>query len=713
VAQSSYRSIIHRIELTQSRELAYNDCKFADARSHQFISQNGTAASHFNPSPPAPLPEAGRGEHGRRRPLDSFLQLLLPAFLFACVLLAQRAQLIAADDVATARAALDAKYLALTEKLVDRLASEGNAEGARIVRTWIMPRVPGRRSLFLPPADAAAKPKFAGADEWLKLRKFYAQRLFEIAKQALDENQLSLAYGLVYEVLREDPDHALARSIVDFERDGDVGPWRTRFAKRQFAKGGLVEHEKFGWLPKEHVKRYDAGQRPLDGRWVSVAEEDRIKGAKIDRGWRVETEHYEITTNHSLEAGVECGRRLEELHTAWRQLFTEYWFTSAELKRRFAGQPSTMTVPRHKVLLFRNREQYVAHLERDEPAIKQSLGYYAEKPRTAYFYAGDEDTLATWFHEATHQLFHERQKKGMRPAGMDDNFWVVEGIATYMESLRKGDGYCTVGGPGAYRLQFARYRALTEGYDVPLAKLVTLGRDEVKGMGADLPKLYSLAAGLSQFFMDADNGKHRDAFVKYLDDVYRDKATATTLATLLGEPYQKIDEQYGEFLRATDDDLAALLPGEYVPRLYLGRTRITDRALEHIAKVDGLERLDVGFCPITDAGLQQLPARETLVQLNAERTKITDASLAHIAQMNGLRELDLSGCQITDASLARIAELKQLETLWLTDTPITDAGLHKLHGLANLKFVDVGGSRVTAAGFAELKRAVPSIDSNP
>jgi hypothetical protein len=314
------------------------------------------AALHFTPSPPAPLPAAGRGEHDQRRLLNLSLHFLLPAFFIACVLLTQSAQLLAADDVATARAALDAKYLALTEKLAERLASEGNAEGARAVRSWIIPRVPGRRFLLLPPDSAQSPPDFPGAEEWLTLRKFYAQRLFDLAKRALDENRLSLAYGMVFEVLREDPDHALARSILDYERDGDAGPWRTRFAKRQFAKGGLVEHEKFGWLPKEHIAKYEAGLRPSGTRWISAAEEDRLKGASIERGWQIETEHYEITTNHSLEAGVECGRRLEELHTVWRQLFTEYWFTSAELKRRFAGQASTMAVPRHKVMLFRNRE---------------------------------------------------------------------------------------------------------------------------------------------------------------------------------------------------------------------------------------------------------------------------------------------------------------------------------------------------------------------
>ncbi len=562
------------------------------------------------------------------------------------------------DSIEFKRAELDRKHEELLNKKADALAARGNADAAKALRQWHVNRRPGRKYLFLPAEGDVPRPaNFPDDAELRKLQTFYAHYLFNLAKQALADDRPALAYQLVHETLRADPQHALARSILDVDKG------------------------------KPFVER------------------------ELGAGWEIETDHFEVTTNDSREAGVAVGRRLEELHAVWRQLFAEYWFTRAELARRFDGKPSSVAEPNHKVMLFANKQQYIAHLERDEPGIAVSLGYYAEKPRTAYFFDGDDNTLATQFHEATHQLFHERQRRG-RAAGLDDNFWVVEGVATYMESLHKGDGYYTVGGPGAYRLQFARYRALTEEYYVPLSELVALGRADMKAKGDDLPRLYSQAAGLSHFFMDAGGGKYRDAFVQYLDAVYRDKADAATLARLTGKRYEELDREYLEFLRASDDDLAGLIPGEHVPRLYLGHTRITDAAVDSIASVDGLERLDIGHRPITDAGLKKLSASETLIQLNLEQTNITDASLPHIAEFTQLRELDLSGCRITDAGLAEIAKLKNLEVLWLTGTPVSDAGLSHLHGLKNLTFVDVNGSKVTAGGWAELKRVTPGLNED-
>jgi hypothetical protein len=337
------------------------------------------------------------------------------------------------------------------------------------------------------------------------------------------------------------------------------------------------------------------------------------------------------------------------------------------------------------------------------------LGYYSERSRTAFFYT-DERTVATQFHEATHQLFHERQRRG-RAAGLDDNFWVVEGIATYMESLRQGEGYYVVGGPAAYRLQFARYRALTEEFYIPLSELVAMGRTDVKSAGENLPRIYSQAAGLAHFFMDGAAGQYRKAFVEYLDAVYRDKADAATLARLTGKRYEQLDREYLDFLRVGDKELKSLVPGENAPRLYLGRTKITDKSLPHIAALNGLERLDIGYCSITDDGLQHLRADNQLVQLNLEQTQITDDGLAYIGQFVELRDLDLSGCRISDEGLKSLAGLKQLEILWLTNTAITDDGLKHLVGLKNLKFIDVDGTRVTPDGWAALKRAVPGVSN--
>lgn len=576
--------------------------------------------------------------------------------LLAILLSGASAAVARADEAARGlkaqRDELHQKYVALLSRRADALADTDPA-AARQVRAWAVQRRPGRNYLFVAPPDDERPLALRKDDELRKLQQFYAGHLMALAQRALRDQQRALAYQLANEALRADPENELAQAVVN-----------------------ASAHEP---------------SRP----------------AKVPAGWEIETQHFEITTNHTPEAARQTGRRLEELHAVWRQLFADYWFTQAELERRFAGKASQLVEPNHKVMLFADKQQYVDYLKRDEPGIAVSLGYYAERPRTAYFFA-DDRTLTTQFHEATHQLFHERQRRG-RAAGIDDNFWAVEGVANYMESLQKGDGYFVVGGPGAYRLQFARYRALTDGFYVPLARLTAMGRDDFKQSGDDLPRLYSQAAGLTHFFMDSEGGKHRDAFVQYLDAVYRDKADATTLARLTGASYKELDRQYADFLRAGDDDLAALIPGENVERLYLGRTRITDGAVKQIASVSGLERLDVGYCRITDAGVKQLPASETLIQLNLEHTQITDAALAHVARMSQLRELDLSGCRITDEGLKSIAALEHLEILWLTDTPVTDAGLRQLYGLKNLKFADVGGSRVTADGWAALKRALPDV----
>ena len=550
---------------------------------------------------------------------------------------------------------LQQKYLSLLAKQADQLQAFGDAEAADVVRAWPLAKQPGRNYLQMLPGDVNRPAVLDEREELARLQKFYAGHLLRHAEAALESGGRAQAYQLACEALRADPQNELARRVVK----QDSSPTRNM--------------KKFG------------------------------------SNWILETEHFHITSTADKDATEQVGHRLEELHYVWRQLFAEFWFTEAELKRRFAGQPSRLFEPTHKVMLFANKQQYVDYLKRDEPGIEVSLGYYAERPRTAYFYA-DETTLPTQFHEATHQLFHESERR-RRSAGLDDNFWVVEGIATYMESLQKGSGYYVVGGPGAYRLQFARYRALTEEQYVPLSELVNMGRAQMQASGANLARLYSQSAGLAHFFMDAQGGKYRQAFVQYLDQVYRDRADAATLARLTGQRYEALDEEYLEFLRVDDEDLTTLIPGENVPRLYLGRTQITDASIPHIAQVNGLERLDVGYCRISDAGIRKLPASKSIVQLNFEQTELTDEALPHLAGFQQLQELDISGCKITDAGLSHIAQLKHLEILWLTGTSISDTGLSQLHGLKKLKFVDVDGTNVTAGGWGELKRAVPGVSN--
>ena len=184
-----------------------------------------------------------------------------------------------------------------------------------------------------------------------------------------------------------------------------------------------------------------------------------------------------------------------------------------------------------------------------------TLGYYRFETRTAYFFAGHEQDSATQYHEETHQLFQEVRPSN-RDVGRKNNFWIVEGIACYMESLAEhasdpGPGYCTAGGFDAGRLPAARIRLLKKQVYTPLAELVAMSRDTMQH-DPRLPILYGESAGLAMFLMQADGGRYRQPLMEYLQAVYANSSRATdqTLAKLTGTSYEKLDRQYYDYLKS-------------------------------------------------------------------------------------------------------------------------------------------------------------------
>ena len=82
-----------------------------------------------------------------------------------------------------------------------------------------------------------------------------------------------------------------------------------------------------------------------------------------------------------------------------------------------------------------------------------SLGIYIDTADTVYFFYDAERHDTTLNHEGTHQLFQE-VRPGAIKAGLKNNFWIVEAVACYMESLAEHrlladdpyGSYFTVGG---------------------------------------------------------------------------------------------------------------------------------------------------------------------------------------------------------------------------------------------------------------------------
>jgi hypothetical protein len=196
-------------------------------------------------------------------------------------------------------------------------------------------------------------------------------------------------------------------------------------------------------------------------------------------------------------------------------------------------------------MLLANREQYVAELEKLEPTIARTLGIYWSPTRTAWFIArqdADGDECSTVHHEATHQLFAEMRKTSPL-AGERCGFWAIEAAACYMESLQPTDYGWTLGGRDAGRAPAARERLVDDGFYVPLEELCSLGRRELQADDR-LPQIYSQISGLADFFMNGEQGRHREAFVEYLVRIYTGTVDADTLPKLCGSSFADLDDAY-------------------------------------------------------------------------------------------------------------------------------------------------------------------------
>jgi hypothetical protein len=157
------------------------------------------------------------------------------------------------------------------------------------------------------------------------------------------------------------------------------------------------------------------------------------------------------------------------------------------------------------------------------------------------------------FHEATHQLFFESHLAN-RTICENHHFWIIEGIACYMESFQRKDGSFSLGDPNHIRFRGARHNLLQEKYYVPMREFSGYGMQDFQNVPKpDLIKNYTQASGLARFFMNYDKGRYREALVKHLAQLYsNDKTTreqAQGLDELTGVDFGELDRQYAEDAR--------------------------------------------------------------------------------------------------------------------------------------------------------------------
>jgi len=441
-----------------------------------------------------------------------------------------------------------------TETLAVIGGSETAAAASSTVRPVpmeiVFPKLP--REIGPPPVPEDAPRSTAQWHErFWSIRSTYASHLWELAKK-LVRVRPSLAYSLGVEAVAANPDNPDARRLLGYQRFRDY--WCTPDEVRHIQAGETL-HPRFGWIPADDVERYERGERFNSGRWIS-AQQDLQRHADIRRGRKLRTEHYEITSTADLETTVQLGRRLETLYRLWNQLFIRYYASDTVVAGLFQGRALATQRKKLEVICFRTKSQYVAQLQAAEPQIAMSSGYYIGKLRKFFLFAQDDTPGAespeldprNIYHEATHQLFHAMKPTTPNP-GVGRNFWIVEGAAMLMESVREESDRYVLGDINDARFRAAHYRRLSEdAFHMPLQQLVALGMNDLHAHPR-IASVYSEMAGWAIFFTFAHDGRYRDAMVEYISAVYNRRDRVDTLISLTGRTYEELEAEYVRFLR--------------------------------------------------------------------------------------------------------------------------------------------------------------------
>jgi len=474
---------------------------------------------------------------------------------------------------------------------------------------------------------------------------------------------------------------------------------------------------------------------PADEAVATAVSPGQAMARSLERSFRIawtapitiETQHFVILADLPPEDGTAIAVDLERFYAIWTQMFFPLWKDRQSWDRseatRSTRSPATRSMTataKMRVVVMRDRSQYESALSAEGAAIAQSTGYYsgparltfllheARRDRSAWV---SEESRATRYHELTHQLLAEATETKLRAMpGERSGFWLAEGIACYMESAVIDEGFATIGGWEASRLQFARHRVLAGGEAASLAQLRTLGRLQFQ-RHPDLASLYAIAAADCHRMIDQAGGAGLHDVIAQLAKLYQIRITTSGLSGANAAAAESND--LVAYLTLDDDALTPVTRSD-LTNLCLTRCRLSPAAIARIVPQQSLQWLDLTALRITTADLTRLcPEANRLKQLSLEATAINDSIAAWVSGATSLEELDLSWTKISDQVLAELPNAAPLETLWLTGSNVSDASIDVIANFKSLRRIDVQRTAVTEAGRARLRSLRPDIALDP
>ncbi|WP_182868643.1 leucine-rich repeat domain-containing protein [Rhodopirellula sp. JC639] len=456
-------------------------------------------------------------------------------------------------------------------------------------------------------------------------------------------------------------------------------------------------------------------------------------------GWRsgsyrqVETPHLQLFSHADEQTTREIATDLEHVYWVWTQLFFPLWDGSQQVALHLQDVAADQSVAsalansrarmssrrKLRIVLLKDADDYARTLGQSTPGIEQSTGFYSDERQTSFFYPSTSaDAVASRRHELIHQLFREATRSrltGELPGARSD-FWLIEGIAGYFESLHRDRCRATVGGWDSPRLQFARYRVLGGRDLIPFQEMRADGHASAQ-QRSDLARWYANAIAYTHGFLDGDSVANRRWIYQQLAALYEipiDIPSSGSVESPAPSPAPSPERTLVDFLKVDDHQLRSNPTTRPLTQLCLSGCETSPDGLASLSATSDWTWIDLSRQPIATDELTRLcPTPVRLDQLSLEATQVDDSIAPWLGQAAGLRELDLSWTRCGDPTIASLAGHTNLKTLWLTGSGVTDAAIATLASISSLESIDVQRTQITSDGLARLKTLRPDCNVNP
>jgi internalin A len=128
-----------------------------------------------------------------------------------------------------------------------------------------------------------------------------------------------------------------------------------------------------------------------------------------------------------------------------------------------------------------------------------------------------------------------------------------------------------------------------------------------------------------------------------------------------------------------------------------------DSAIPHLARLTGLEHLDLSATEINDQGVSQLRDLKSLRSLNLSATSVTDAAMHTLLHFDQLRDLRLRSTDISTEGVRVIASMPSIQRLDLSMTRVNAHSIAELHAAKHLSHLDIRYNEIDDSFTASLR----------